>query len=145
MKKAVENIAEEEIRKDKRRKIRNFIIDAIVVILLLGFVAWIFLSKFQNTILISNLKPNLYKVFTFDFYMAEQVLTGGVKSFSYNKQVELRLDDERKKDIKEAYNKYYERKDKEKRNKKRNWIILIIAILIILVLAGIWVLRQIIL
>ncbi len=46
MKKAVENIAEEEIRKDKRRKIRNFIIDAIVVILLLGFVAWIFLSKF---------------------------------------------------------------------------------------------------
>ena len=70
--------------------------------------------------------------------MAEQVLTGGVKSFSYNKQVELRLDDERKKDIKEAYNKYYERKENEKRNRKRNWILLIIGILIILVLIGIW-------
>ncbi len=73
--------------------------------------------------------------------MAEQVLTGGVKSFSYNKEVELRLDDERKKDIREAYNKYYEKKENEKRNKRRNWTMLIIIILIILALFGIWFLR----
>ena len=40
--------------------------------------------------------------------MSEQVVTGGLKNFTYNKNVELRLDDERKNDIKEAYNKYYE-------------------------------------
>ena len=67
--------------------------------------------------------------------MAEQVLTGGVKSFNYNKQAELKLDDERKKDIKEAYDKYYQRKENEKKKKRRN---LIIAILIILGVLTIW-------
>ncbi len=71
--------------------------------------------------------------------MAESVATGGLKSFTYGKNVTLKLDDERKRDIKEGYNEYYERKEREKRDRKRNWIILIIVILIVLILLGFWV------
>ena len=71
--------------------------------------------------------------------MSEQVVTGGLKSFSYNKNVELKLDDERKREIREGYNKYYEKKEKEERDKRRNWILLIVIALIILVLLGVWV------
>ena len=66
--------------------------------------------------------------------MSEQVVAGGLKSFNYNKNVELKLDDERKKDIKEGYEKYYKKREREERTRKRNWILLII-----LVLLGIWV------
>ena len=71
-------------------------------------------------------------------YMSEQVVTGGLKTFNYGKDVELRLDDERKKDIKEAYDKYYQRKEVEKRKKRISWVLLIIVLLIALVLLWIW-------
>ena len=74
--------------------------------------------------------------------MPEQVSTGGLKTFDYNKNINLVLDDERKRDINEAYDKYYQRKDKDEKQKKRNWIILIIIILIALILIGIWVFNR---
>ena len=74
--------------------------------------------------------------------MSEQVVTGGLKNFTYTKNVELKLDDERKRDIKEAYDKYYEKKETKERNRKRNWILLIVIVLIILVLLGIWIFNK---
>ena len=69
--------------------------------------------------------------------MTEQVLTGGVKIFSYNRGERLKLDDERKRDIKEAYEKYYERKKGEKK-RRRNLVIFIVILVIVLILLGIW-------
>ena len=63
--------------------------------------------------------------------MTENVNTGGLKTFT-NKG-DLKLDEERKKDIQEGYVKYYERKAKELRNKR---ILLIVIGFILLALLG---------
>ena len=61
--------------------------------------------------------------------MVSEFQTGGLKSFSSNK--ELRIDDERKTDINEAYKKYYKRKEDEKRRKR---IFFFLGLIIIIIL-----------
>jgi len=64
--------------------------------------------------------------------MVERVQTGGVMSFDYSSQKRGKLSDEKKRDIKEAYGKYHERKRKERRNKIIGWGIVIFLILAVL-------------
>ena len=63
--------------------------------------------------------------------MTENVNTGGLKTFT-NKG-DLKLDEERKKDIQEGYARYYERRARELRNKR---ILLIVIGFILLALLG---------
>ena len=49
--------------------------------------------------------------------MAERVSTGGNVSFEYKKGKDIKLDEERKQDIKKGYEKYYERKRRERQRK----------------------------
>lgn len=69
--------------------------------------------------------------------MAEEVSTGGMKSFSYDNR-ELKLDEERKKAIEEGYAQAAERKAQEKRNRIIIWIV---GGLIALVILGFWLFR----
>ena len=62
--------------------------------------------------------------------MAEEVSTGGLKSFRYSK-VKTELDEERKRAIAQGYEQYYERKTRERRNKLIFWIIGFILLLVI--------------
>jgi len=62
--------------------------------------------------------------------MAEHVHTGGMMSFKYGKN-HPKIDKEYKEDIDEAYERYYERKNKEKRN--RTILYAIIALIILLI------------
>jgi hypothetical protein len=64
--------------------------------------------------------------------MTERVSTGGLKSFDYKSSSAIKLSEQEKKEIHEAYAKANERKRKEKT--RRNLIILIIVILAILTL-----------
>lgn len=64
--------------------------------------------------------------------MAEEVSTGGLRSFRYGSE-ELKLDEERKKAIEEGYEMASERKAREKRN---NRILLIAAVILILGILG---------
>jgi len=65
--------------------------------------------------------------------MAEQVQTGGVMRFRYErKQAEPELDPDDKREIRAAYGAYYERKRKEKRNKIVFWIILCLILLFLI-------------
>lgn len=64
--------------------------------------------------------------------MAEQVQTGGLMQFRYDKQRQAELDPERRKGIAEGYAQAEERERKEKRNKIIFWIILVLIILAIL-------------
>lgn len=68
--------------------------------------------------------------------MAEEVNTGGVKRFVHQGG-DLKLDDERKREIREAYARADERKARERKNRIILWVVGII-ILIILILLGIW-------
>ena len=61
----------------------------------------------------------------------ERVSTGGTKTFEYSGG-DLKLDEERKKAIAEGYEKYNERKVREKRNKLILWIIVAIILLIVI-------------
>ena len=63
--------------------------------------------------------------------MAEQVQTGGLVEFRYDKQRQTELDPDRRKAIAEGYVEADERKRKEKRNKIIFWVIL--ALIVILV------------
>ena len=64
--------------------------------------------------------------------MKERVHTGGVMSFNYSSRKPGKLSNEKKREINEAYGKYYERKRKEKRNKIIGWGIAIFLILAVL-------------
>lgn len=68
--------------------------------------------------------------------MAETVSTGGTKQFKYPKGYAPKPTKEYKLEIDEAYNKYYDRRKCER--KRRIWIWIILAILVILVLLGFW-------
>ena len=61
--------------------------------------------------------------------MAERVSTGGNISFDYKKANERKLNHGERKEIDEAYEKYYERKKKERR--KRLIFGIVIALIII--------------
>ena len=64
--------------------------------------------------------------------MAENVSTGGVMQFQYQKNNSPRLDPERRKEIGDAYEDYYERKERKERSKKILFVILGIIILLII-------------
>ncbi len=70
--------------------------------------------------------------------MAEKVETGGVKSFHYEKGKESKLDENRKKEIEEGYRNYYERKEREGRNRIL-MIIFLILIILVLIILGMWI------
>ncbi|MBI5804381.1 hypothetical protein HY450_03995 [Candidatus Pacearchaeota archaeon] len=63
--------------------------------------------------------------------MAERVSTGGVMTFDYGKGYSPELEEDKKKEIRDAYEEYYERKRKEKK-KKRLILILVILILVVI-------------
>jgi len=64
--------------------------------------------------------------------MAEQVQTGGLMQFRYDKQKESDLDPERKYDIDLGYAEADERKRREKKNKIILWIVVALIIVAIL-------------
>lgn len=64
--------------------------------------------------------------------MAEEVSTGGLKSFRYGKGKDLKMSNEQKKEIDEAYGKYYERREKEKRNRTIFWVVAGLIVLLVL-------------
>jgi hypothetical protein len=55
--------------------------------------------------------------------MAEEVSTGGLVKFRYDKGGESNLSDEKKREIREAYAAADERKARERRNRILFWII----------------------
>jgi UDP-N-acetylmuramyl pentapeptide phosphotransferase/UDP-N-acetylglucosamine-1-phosphate transferase len=65
--------------------------------------------------------------------MAEDVSTGGLHRFRYEKGEAPKLSGEKKKEIHEAYEKYYERRARERRNKIIFWLI---GILVLIALTG---------
>jgi len=65
--------------------------------------------------------------------MAEEVQTGGLVKFKYGKSDKGKISEDLKREIKGGYARYYERKEREIRNKK---ILLIIIGLILLILFG---------
>ncbi len=65
--------------------------------------------------------------------MAEEVQTGGLVKFKYGKNDKEKISEDLKREIKGGYARYYERKEREIRNKK---ILLIIIGLILLILFG---------
>jgi len=67
--------------------------------------------------------------------MAENVSTGGLRGFRHGKE-DYNLDNERKKEIEEAYLKYYERKEKERKRRIIWWIVGILIGLVIIGLVG---------
>lgn len=72
--------------------------------------------------------------------MAEDVSTGGLIKFRYEKGNETRLSEEKKNAIREAYAAAEERKRKERRNRILFWIIGLVGLLLLCVLVGMWVL-----
>ncbi len=64
--------------------------------------------------------------------MAEQVQTGGLMQFHYDRQKQSELDPERRKAINEGYSIAEGRERKEKRNKIAFWIIIALFVLLIL-------------
>ncbi len=71
--------------------------------------------------------------------MAEDVSTGGLMKFRYEKERESKLSDVRKKEIREAYARADERKKREKRNRIIFWIIGLVGLILLFVLTGIFV------
>lgn len=63
--------------------------------------------------------------------MGENVETGGLMKFSYKQGEKQELSEQRKREIKEAYEKAGIRKDKEKRDKLIWWIVGIIIFVLI--------------
>ena len=63
--------------------------------------------------------------------MAEDVQTGGLMRFRYGKDSSSKLDDDRKREIREAYALADERKAREKRNRIILWVLMLIALIIL--------------
>lgn len=63
--------------------------------------------------------------------MAEDVSTGGLMRFRYGKDNSPRLDDNRKREIQEAYAQSYERKALEKRNRMIFWVLALIVLVVL--------------
>lgn len=62
--------------------------------------------------------------------MAEDVSTGGIKKFHYESGQGSRLDEHRRKQIREAYERYEIRVEKEKK-RKLLWILLVVVVILI--------------
>ena len=77
---------------------------------------------------------NVFNVLDFVLCMVEKVSTGGLVSFKYGKGQRPKMSSEEKKEIENAYGKYYERKRREKRNR----IILIVVIAVVLLGFGVY-------
>ena len=67
--------------------------------------------------------------------MAEQVQTGGIMQFRYNRGNYPKANKEERREIREAYSRADERKRKEKR---RLWLLILIGIIILIVLGITW-------
>ena len=65
--------------------------------------------------------------------MGERVETGGLMSFDYGRKKNPKLGDKKEKEINDAYEKYYERKKREKRNKIIIWMVIVLALIL-----GVW-------
>jgi len=65
--------------------------------------------------------------------MVERVETGGLMSFEYSGGERKKLGKKEQKEIKGAYDKYYERRVKEKRRKRIVWGVVIILLILILI------------
>ena len=72
--------------------------------------------------------------------MTERVQTGGTMSFEYKKGQASRLGAEQKREIEEAYEKYYERRRREK-NKKKIIFVAAAILIFLLILAAIFFLK----
>lgn len=68
--------------------------------------------------------------------MAERVATGGLKTFHYGRDHSPKLDEERKKEIRDAYEHYYERKRRERTKRIMIITLIIIAILVTIFFAA---------
>ena len=64
--------------------------------------------------------------------MAEDVSTGGLMKFRYGKADKPKIDEGLKKEIEEAYGKYYERKAREEKRRKLLWRLAGLAILVLI-------------
>ena len=62
--------------------------------------------------------------------MAEQVSTGGLMQFHYGKHTKAALDATKKREIKEAYGRYYARVRDERRNRVLIWLAVIVLVLL---------------
>ncbi len=67
--------------------------------------------------------------------MPENVQTGGIMNFRYEKAGKQRISESERREIEEAYARADERKRRERRDKKVKWIV--IALIIILIISGI--------
>lgn len=68
--------------------------------------------------------------------MAEDVQTGGLMKFRYGKGEKPKINEDLKKDIRDAYGMYYERKAREERRRKLLWLLVGLVILVALILLG---------
>lgn len=68
--------------------------------------------------------------------MAEDVSTGGLMKFRYGKADKPKIDEGLKREIEEAYGKYYERRASEEKRRKLLWRLLGIIIFLIMVFVG---------
>lgn len=64
--------------------------------------------------------------------MAENVQTGGLMKFRYGKNEKPKINEELKRDIQDAYGRYYERKAHEEKRRKLLWRLTGLAILILI-------------
>lgn len=65
--------------------------------------------------------------------MAEDVSTGGLMKFRYGNSDKPKIDEGLKREIEEAYGKYYERRAREEKRRKIFWLL---GGLVILILMG---------
>ncbi len=65
--------------------------------------------------------------------MGERVETGGLMSFDYSRTGRKNeMSREEKKEISEAYGKYYDRKRRERKRKIIMWIVIVLVILLVI-------------
>jgi hypothetical protein len=63
--------------------------------------------------------------------MVVRVETGGMKTFDYSKIEKRELSSDKKRQISEAYGKYYERKRRDKKNKIIFWILVSLGVILL--------------
>jgi type IV secretory pathway component VirB8 len=65
--------------------------------------------------------------------MAEEVNTGGVKRFVHSRGEQPKINEELRKDIRDAYGLYYERKARAEKRRKLLWRVAGLAIFLLIV------------
>lgn len=64
--------------------------------------------------------------------MAEEVNTGGVKRFVHGRGEQPKINEELRKDIRDAYGRYYARREHEEKRKRLLWRLFGLVILILI-------------